>query len=205
MEQRPENMAVPAAKNSPNDIRIRKCRDTLVTGGLAVITFGIWTVIRSILEISNNLGDILQNMTFEGISEEAYDAIGKTLENNTLFYFVAGFIILLSAVDLIIRIYIGLSARAFGLQKTKKNGKERKGIVWIVFGFLLAAIGVYAFVFSIISVNDIIKAHSIGYFVVQVFVEGTSLFVTVELVITGIRLHVLTRRKNEQEEVRDAA
>ena len=196
---------MPGAKNQPDDIKIRKCRDILVTGGIALIAFGVWTVIQGVLEISEFLGNLLNGMTYEGLSEAEMEMLREMISDRSLLYGVVGLAILLTAIDLAIRIYVGLSARAAGLQKRKKNGKERNGIVWIILGFLLAAIGIYSLVNILLTTGGIVQEYSVLYYVILLFVEVTSLVVTVELMITGIRLRRLTGKQKGSEEVRDAA
>ena len=196
---------MPGAKNQPDDIKIRKYRDILVTGGLALIAFGIWTVFRSVLEVSKYLGNLLNGMTYEGLSEAEVKMIRETIADRSLLYGALGLAILLMAIDLAVRIYVGFSARAVGLQKKKKNGKERNGIVWIILGFLLVVIGIYSLISQLLAADVILKQYSVLYFVIQLFVEMTSLVITAELMITGIRLRRLTEKQKESEEVRDAA
>jgi len=196
---------MPGAKNQPDDIKIRKYRDILVTGGLALIAFGIWTVFRSVLEVSKYLGNLLNGMTYEGLSEAEVKMIRETIADRSLLYGALGLAILLMAIDLAVRIYVGFSARAVGLQKKKKNGKERNGIVWIILGFLLVVIGIYSLISQLLAADVILKQYSVLYFVIQLFVEMTSLVITAELMITGIRLRRLTEKQKGSEEVRDAA
>ena len=196
---------IPAAKNNPDDIKIRKFRDTLVTGGYALIGFGVWTVIRSVLEISQESGDFITMMTYEGFTDAEVTSLGEMLTKNPQTIVILITILVFLVADLAIRIYVGLSARAIGLQKKNKHGKEKNGIVWLIFGFLLAIIGAYSLYTTLLDAEATLRVHSVIYFVVQVFVDATSLFITVELVITAIRLRCLLKKQNDIEEVRDAA
>ena len=157
------------------------------------------------LEISEELGNQLNGMTYEGLSEAEMETIRETMAYQSILYVIIGLAIVLMVVDLAIRIYIGLSARAVGLQKKKKNGKERNGIMWLIFGFLLVAIGIYSLIITLLETGEILKEYSVIYYMVQLFVEATSLVITAELVITGIRLRRLTGKQKESEEVREAA
>ena len=65
--------AIPAAKNEPIDTKIRKFRDTLITGGFAIIAFGIWTVIKSIMEAFTILKPMIGNMTLENLTQAQED------------------------------------------------------------------------------------------------------------------------------------
>ena len=196
---------MPAAKNEPDDIKIRKYRDTLVTGGFALIAFGVWTVIRSILSVSEELRAMQSGMKIEGFTEAETQAVKEALSNNTIFTIVLVVIVVLMVVDLAVRVYVGYSARAVGLQKKKRNGQERSGIIWLIFGVILAALGVYSLVTMLMTAGEILSQHSIVYYAIQLLAEVTSLVVTIELVVSGFRLRGLTKKHKETEEVRDAA
>ena len=196
---------MPAQNNEPNDIKIRKFRDTLVTGGFAIIAFGIWTVIKSIMEAFTILRPMLGNMSFEDLTQVQAEQLRELIDSNALFYTLLFFILVFLIVDLAVRVYVGLSARAIGLQKKKRNGKERSGIVWLVFGVILTAFGIYSLIVSLTQAEELLHSYSIMYFVVSLFVDVTSIFVTAELVVTGFRLRGLTKKQKSSEEVRNAA
>ena len=196
---------MPAQNNEPNDIKIRKFRDTLVTGGFAIIAFGIWTVIKSIMEAFTILRPMLGNMSFEDLTQVQAEQLRELIDSNALFYTLLFFVLAFLIVDLAVRVYVGLSARAIGLQKKKRNGKERSGIVWLVFGVILTAFGIYSLIVSLTQAEELLHTYSIMYFVVSLFVDVTSIFVTAELVVTGFRLRGLTKKQKSSEEVRNAA
>ena len=197
--------ATPAAKNEPNDVKIRKYRDTLVTGGLAITAFGIWTVIKSLMEAFTILRPLIGNMSFENLTQVQVKQLREMVADNSLFYFLILLIFIFLVADLSVRVYVGLSARAIGLQKKKRNGKERSGIVWLIFGVILTAFNVYSLVVSLIQTRDVLEVYSIEYYVISLFVDVTSIFVTAELVITGCRLRRIIKKQKDNEEVRDAA
>ena len=196
---------MPAQNNEPNDIKIRKFRDTLVTGGFAIIAFGIWTVIKSIMGAFTILRPMLGNMSFEDLTQVQAEQLRELIDSNALFYTLLFFVLAFLIVDLAVRVYVGLSARAIGLQKKKRNGKERSGIVWLVFGVTLTAFGIYSLIVSLTQAEELLHSYSIMYFVVSLFVDVTSIFVTAELVVTGFRLRGLTKKQKSSEEVRNAA
>ena len=148
--------AMPAQNNEPNDIKIRKFRDTLVTGGFAIIAFGIWTVIKSIMEAFTILRPMLGNMSFEDLTQVQAEQLRELIDSNALFYTLLFFVLAFLIVDLAVRVYVGLSARAIGLQKKKRNGKERSGIVWLVFGVILTAFGIYSLIVSLTQAEELL-------------------------------------------------
>lgn len=197
--------AIPAAKNEPIDTKIRKFRDTLITGGFAIIAFGIWTVIKSIMEAFTILKPMIGNMTLENLTQVQEEQFKELVESNALFYAVMLLILAFLVVDMLLRIYVGLSARAIGLQKKKRNGKERSGIVWLIFGVILTAFNVYSLVVSLVQIRELLQTYSIMHYVISLFVDVTSIFVTAELIFTGFRLRKLTKTQKGSKEVRDAA
>ena len=196
---------MPAAKNEPNEIRIRKYRDTLVTGGFALIAFGVWTLLKSIVEASAMVRAELGNISYDELTRVDAQELRAAVSSNILFIVVMSIIIVILAVDLALRAYVGLSARAVGLQKKKKNGKARNGIVWLIFGVLLVAVNAVSLVGSVVATGDTLKEHSILYYIVSLFVDVTSLVVTAELVLTGFRLRKLDKGQDGMEGQRNAA
>ena len=197
--------AIPAANNEPNDVKIRKFRDTLVTGGFAIVAFGIWTLLKSILEVFTIFQPMLKSMSYEDLSQAQAEQLKAMIEDNSLFYLLLFTVLIFLAVDLAVRIYVGLSARAVGLQKKKKNGKERSGIVWLIFGVILTIIGIYSLIVTLKDTSEILQMHSIMYYVISLFADVTSIIVTAELVVTGFRLRNLVKKQENNREVQDAA
>ena len=144
-------------------------------------------------------------MSFEDLTQVQAEQLRELIDSNALFYTLLFFILVFLIVDLAVRVYVGLSARAIGLQKKKRNGKERSGIVWLVFGVILTAFGIYSLIVSLTQAEELLHSYSIMYFVVSLFVDVTSIFVTAELVVTGFRLRGLTKKQKSSEEVRNAA
>ena len=196
---------IPAAKNEPDEIKLRKFRDTLVTGGFAIIAFGIWTVIKIIMEAFTILQPMIGSLSFEGLSQLETEQLQAMIEDGSLFHLLLFTILGFLIVDLIVRIYVGYSARAIGLQKKTRSGKKRSGIVWLIFGIILVSIGIYSLVITLSDTSEILQEHSIIYYVTSLFVDATSLFVTTEVIITGFRFRVLSKKQENTEEVQDAA
>ena len=195
---------IPAAKNEPDEIKLRKFRDTLVTGGFAIIAFGIWTVIKIIMEAFTILQPMIGSLSFEGLSQLETEQLQAMIEDGSLFHLLLFTILGFLIVDLIVRIYVGYSARAIGLQKKTRSGKKRSGIVWLIFGIILVSIGIYSLVITLSDTSEILQEHSIIYYVISLFVDVTSLFVTAEVIITGFRFRVLSKKQENIEEVQDA-
>ena len=197
--------ALPAAKNEPEQIKLRRYRDTLITGGMAIIGFGLWSVVKVLVETIRDFLPALKNISIENFSPEEAQKIRTIIENNTLSNVLLGIIIVILAIEMIVLVYVGLSARAVGLQKKKKNGKKRNGIAWLILGLFLVAISVYSTISSLVSFGSDLQYHSVLYLIISIFVDATTVFVLAELVFTGFRLRSLSKKLNETEEVPNAA
>lgn len=186
----------PFAKNQPDDLKIRKCQDTLVTGGLAIIAFGVWTVLKGIVETSRMITNLLGDISFEELTQTEAEELRAMINDKTLFYFVVGIIVVFLVTELIIRLFVGLSARAVGLSlNRKKNGEERKGIVWLILGIFLVVMDAAFIIYTLASTGDILSEHSLLYYLTTLIVDVSSLFVTAEVVFTGLKLRELSKKQ----------
>ena len=163
--------------NDELHIKLRKTENGLITGGLVVILFGVWNVIRIFLFC---FMDNVQKRT-----------ILKSTELLTAFpwlmYIVLG---ILALFDLLLRWYVGRRAILEG-----RYGKEKKFyLVWLIFmiviGYLLEssnlkqAIGVRG--------NDWEDA------VVAAIVDGTSLLIMIQVLLSSLEVKRLRRKIKEE-------
>ena len=108
------------------EAKIRKHQDILKCSGYAVIAFGVWSIIRMfLLKILDPLG--IEEMV-EIQSEESREFL-------VAVYFIM--VVVLLCVDLLFRVYVGLSAVHEGQGKTVKP-------VYIVLTALYAAVSVWS-------------------------------------------------------------
>ena len=123
MSLSPESDAIfpyssPVPKNDPMEIRYRKYAYNMVIGGLAVIAFGVWSVIKTVLYLT------LQGMDPEGLLEEAFAADfaqWNALQMRIFNVVLAGIIIMVLIFDLLARLYVGRSAIIDAQRKKKKS------------------------------------------------------------------------------------
>jgi heme/copper-type cytochrome/quinol oxidase subunit 2 len=148
---------------------------------------------------------LLESIDYNDLTQEQAEQIRTMIEDGTLFNALLFMVIIFLIVDLTVRVYVGFSARAIGLQKKNRNGKEKNGIVWLIFGVILAGFSVYSLGVTISDTSEILRVHSIMYYLVSLFVDVTSIFVTTEVVIAGFRLRGLVKKQENMEEVRNAA
>ena len=154
---------------------LRKEQDTLVATGTGVIAFGTWSVARSIVYFVTGVREI--QTTFPA-----------RLTDSVAIAALYALLIAMLTVDLGLRFYVGLCARAEG------KGK-RGGVLYLVITCLLIATYLY-------SIPQDILVFSRGRetfldTVASLFIDLTSLITLVWLLIAAIR----SRRLSDLEEV----
>lgn len=160
------------ANNSELQIRLRKNQNTLVVIGWGVIAFGVWSALKVVL-----------------YSALSTDSTRTSLNGRTevvVFWILIGIVL---ALDLCLRLYVGLSA-----VKEGRGVKKRKA--YIVLAFLMAFISFMSFVLGPLALRG---GESVGSVLVSSVVEATSCTMLVEMALSAIKVKRLTRAIEEQE------
>lgn len=146
--------------------QILRYRDTISIVGTGVIAFGAWSTVRIIMYIVLSANDYLKQ----------YGSTVLTIATIIL----CG----IAFVDLVLRIYVGLSARAEG------KG-ARKGSFYLVCAGLLVlglALSIGFALYSIITEQSLDYAFDL---VVSTIIDATSLITIVQLIVSAVRLRKL--------------
>lgn len=149
--------------------KMRRYRNLLTVSGLGVIIFGLWSVLKTILLLFMK----------EGILSEIPDDTFVRV----MFFLILGGILL---IDVLIRLYVGLSARAEGFGK-------KKGYGYVVIAILMALASLTSLVLIFFDTNE----QSIWELIVSVIVEATSLVVTIELLVAAFTVKKLKKELGE--------
>lgn len=149
--------------------KMRRYQNLLTVSGLGVIIFGLWSVLKTILLLFMK----------EGILSEIPDDTFVRV----MFFLILGGILL---VDVLIRLYVGLSARAEGFGK-------KKGYGYVVIAILMALASLASLVLIFFDSNE----QSIWELIVSVTVEATSLVVTIELLVAAFTVKKLKKETGE--------
>lgn len=137
------------------EIQLRRYQNLLTISGLGVIAFGAWSVLKTILLL------FFRKDYLERLPDDPMFLV--------ILYVLIGVILL---IDFVIRLFIGLSARAEGFGK-------KKGYAYIVLAILLAILSLASLVMIFFDTSY----TSIPEMVVSVIVEATSLIVIIELLV----------------------
>ena len=168
---------------------LRRNQNVLVCVGTGVIMFGFWSVIKGIMTIFLQRDLLLETIetSKQSLSPEELEFFDPVF---TVVCIVIGIIV---AIVMLIRIYVGLSARKEGMGRAKRTKKA-----YLVFAVILAVIPAFYLVFEF---SEGVK--SLGSFldqIVPIIIDITSLVMTIQLLVAGAKVRSLKRRLKEAEE-----
>ncbi len=155
-------------------IELRRRRITLMSLGSGVISFGVWSILKTLLYIY--VGVMKLNVTT--IPEEYQRAATVTAYVMLAFFMMIG---------LSLRLFVGLRARAAG------SGKRQRPTYIVVAGLLLAwsVLSLLVAVFS--RTSGRMENQSVMDYAVSIFVECCSAAILAELVYTALRVRKLAK------------
>lgn len=151
------------------EIKMRRYQNLLTVSGLGVIIFGLWTVLKTILLLF--------------LQEDMVDDLPDGLFYRVLFFTLIGGVLL---IDFLIRLFVGLSARAEGFGK-------KKGYGYIVVAILIAIASLASLVLIFFDTAD----RSVLELIVSFIVEATSMIATVELLVAAFTVKKLKKELGE--------
>ena len=149
--------------------RVRRLQDTLSIVGIGVIAFASWSLVKSVLLL----------LLYDEETQRQFYSINDSI---SMHDFYIAFVIIVG-IDLAIRLYVGLSARAEG------RGK-RKGAVYLVIATILAITSVVGIAFVLLGMSS---GPSLFDMFMTVVIEATSVATLVLMVFCALRLRRLNR------------
>ena len=157
---------------------LRKRQNLLVDAGMGVVLFAVWSVAKVNLYLGHS--------TF--FLEELYRTAEQFgIKEKTFLIFMASFIAVILLAQLSIRLYIGLCASAEGKGKTKSWA-------YIVLATVLLMIEGQT-CWQSFDVECILGGEELSFdLVTGLCMELASLYVLLELLISGIRVKQLRRK-----------
>ena len=160
---------------------LRRCHDHLVSIGTGMSLFGIWTVVRVIMNV------ILERQQFFEEIQASESEI--PMDTRMLMAITLIIIAVLCLMILGIHLYIGMSARAEGLGSKKRTG-------------YLIATGVFILLYGVGIVSEILQYQTcfqgITDAAATVFIDMTMLVTLIELMYNAVRARKITAQLAEQ-------
>lgn len=181
---------VPVARNQTGNIRERKLRDALCTSGAAVITFGIWSAIKGVIQVANKIEPLIEEMGETATTEEEIALAREALQySGIITWIIVIIVVAFSVIEIMIRVYIGKTARSVGM------GIKPIRTKWLAFSVTLLILELISLIYGILEFQAYWKITSISDYIVTIFVTATSLYATWELVYSGFSLKKLLKKK----------
>ena len=104
-------------------MRLRRDENTLTVVGSGVILFGVWTVVKMVLQEINRFPEFMAELGVDELEFEETGLADMGLDPNLLAMAVAfTVVIIVYLMDLGLRVFVGLSARA----EKSKSGRRQK-------------------------------------------------------------------------------
>jgi hypothetical protein len=156
---------------NPESVRLLKYRSSLMASGGAMELFTLWTVLRSIVEIDNEL---------------------STRADTKALMPIVSVLMIVSLIDLVLKLYVGLSARREAL------GRNKKKRPYLVLGIIIAALSVVWVIYILFEFPGACRLYGPVYPIVTLAVEATALYAALDLVFSAKKV-----RQIEEEMGRD--
>ena len=175
------------------EAKLRKYQYILGTAGFGVLLFSAWSLIKAFIFA------ILQDTGYQAVSEadaeadRVFEEVIKTADFDLSAFLIIVMIGLFSLIiiDIVLRIYIGRTAR-------KVSRGAKKSPAYIVIAVILAAMYTVSMYVSI-TTNSYLKESYLDT-IVTLLIDITSLGTMIAVIISGIQVRRLTRRLNKQNE-----
>lgn len=160
--------------------KIRKHQTTLICSGLAVIAFGIWSIVRALLVFWFNMTRV------RSVVSEQMPAEGLDLSPETIITISVIVVFVFLILDLFFRFYVGLSALSEGRGKYKRSTY----IVLSVLFLVLSACGQVALFVSSAREELTVKIF------VTLIIEFSSNIAFVEIIRSAAAIRWYARKAN---------
>lgn len=162
--------------NSKDEILLRKFNNNIYVSGLAVLAFGIWSVIRLFISLFMGLDAKIYNDAISEISAE-----GKMYFNIAFFTTIA----IICLINIFIHVFIGIKAMKFS-----KGLAHKKWLVfWAIVAFLSTIFSIPYYLVEEFAYVDTIIASLI--------LDISYLFLMVDLVYSVFFVEKIKKRIGE--------
>ena len=171
-------------------MRLRRDENTLTVVGSGVILFGVWTVVKMVLQEINRFPEFMAELGVDELGFEETGLANLGLDPNLLAMAVAfTVVIIVYLMDLGLRVFVGLSARAEG------RGRPQGRLYLILAGLLLVLSGL-SFVLYVITYFShseyVVDADA------AILVELTSFITLLQMIISAVRVRRARRMEKER-------
>ena len=154
---------------------LRRYQSILSASGMAVIAFGIWSIVKTTLLVLTRASEL-------NLQQMIQDAGAPKWAIMLLLVILVPLV----NIDVFLRIYVGLSAR-------KEAAGKKKRIVYLVIAWIVLILGIL----SIIAFFGSSFTEDPGDAIVTLIIEATSVFAMINLIRSAGRVRELRKTLNQ--------
>ena len=178
--------------NDIDHILLRRSQNTLIVVGSGTILFSVWTVVKT-------LGSLfLLRDELVAFLRKTIDESGLTIPDQYVFYIELAMVLIIMALFLVFRTFIGLSAVAEGRGFRRNNGYLILAVLLIIFNVAVMAVNFFS-----VHSGEAPLALSNGNSLPAQIIELTSIIMLFELVFSAIRIRNVRKRVGQSAEQKE--
>lgn len=176
-------------RNDPNRIRLRKYENTLTVSGVAVIAFGLWSIIKSGLYFITGNVDVLSAFETESDVQGLEEIIGTGGAHVVADTIFLGVLFAFLSVDVLIRVYVGRSAVLDGRRVKRGN------VLYVILACILIVPLASEFITGFIpQENQAASVSDLDTVLASRLLDATSLAALLEMVFASIQVRHLRKK-----------
>jgi hypothetical protein len=169
--------------NSETEIQLRLYKNNLAIGGRGYIIFGIWTVVKFIMELS--MGDIRFGQIIDETVKNGVDRLFAIILTTVSFA-------ILLAIIMIIHLMVGKNAVRFG--KSQENRK--RFYIYTSIAALINIVGLAVYPIGIMNGASTFNLTLIA----SLLVDLSVVFILIDLFYSALMIEKLIKQKSVEEE-----
>ena len=178
--------------NDIDHILLRRSQNTLIVVGSGTILFSVWTVVKT-------LGSLfLLRDELVAFLRKTIDESGLAIPDQYIFYIELAMVLIIMALFLVFRTFIGLSAVAEGRGFRRNNGYLILAVLLIIFNVAVMAVNFFS-----VHSGEAPLALSNGNSLPAQIIELTSIIMLFELVFSAIRIRNVRKRVGQSAEQKE--
>lgn len=170
------------------DKMLRRYENTLVILGTGVIMYGLWSVAKTVFLLLQEARNLRASgaLSLAGAQLQGGPEMARlvTVSGWVVFWVIA---VVMIGIDIALRLYVGLSARAEGF------GTKKRGSGYLVVAGLMAVLSFATAVYTILHIPS--GLNDLENNIVTMIVEVTSVIILVEMIRAAWKVKKLRKEK----------
>ena len=185
-------------RNSLEEVSLRRYNNILICTGTAVLLLGMWSVAKAFIQIFMHMDELKAMVNFITVqiihTNGEYQQLDPVELGNMTLMIVLAVVIVCCAIDLAIRMLVGIPARKVGLKQKRKR-------MFLFWDIVLIVVNAISFLSSVASHSVYVRTDGLLEFILTLAIDATNLFVSIQLLIAAINV----RKYSKLQEISCAA